>query len=124
MLSREDNELLCRVGTDTPVGALLRQYWIPALMSSELPERDGAPVRVRLLGEGDRVSQQPFLGGSNARRHLGVSGGGRVVADPFGPDPELALGRRDWNQLHAARNDVVPAGLVEVVRRRLHGGLL
>ncbi|PYM72790.1 MAG: (2Fe-2S)-binding protein [Candidatus Rokuibacteriota bacterium] len=51
MLSREDNELLCRVGTDTPVGALLRQYWIPALMSSELPERDGAPVRVRLLGE-------------------------------------------------------------------------
>jgi nitrite reductase/ring-hydroxylating ferredoxin subunit len=51
MLSREDNELLCRVGTGTPVGALLRQYWIPALMSSELPERDGAPVRVRLLGE-------------------------------------------------------------------------
>src|SRR5258705_67664 len=51
MLSREDNELLCRVGMDTPVGALLRQYWIPALMSSELPERDGAPVRVRLLGE-------------------------------------------------------------------------
>ena len=51
MLSREDNELLCRVGTDTPVGALLRQYWIPALLSSELPERDGAPVRVRLLGE-------------------------------------------------------------------------
>jgi nitrite reductase/ring-hydroxylating ferredoxin subunit len=51
MLSREDNELLCSVGTSTPVGALLRQYWIPALMSSELPERDGAPVRVRLLGE-------------------------------------------------------------------------
>jgi phenylpropionate dioxygenase-like ring-hydroxylating dioxygenase large terminal subunit len=51
MLSREDNELLCRVGSGTPVGALVRQYWIPALMSSELPERDGAPVRVRLLGE-------------------------------------------------------------------------
>src|SRR5437667_6957162 len=51
MLSREDNELLCKVGRGTPTGALLRQYWIPALMSSELPERDGAPVRVRLLGE-------------------------------------------------------------------------
>ena len=51
MLSREDNELLCRVGPGAPVGAMLRQYWIPALMSSELPERDGAPVRVRLLGE-------------------------------------------------------------------------
>jgi len=51
MLSREDNELLCSVGSGTPVGALMRQYWIPALMSSELPERDGAPVRVRLLDE-------------------------------------------------------------------------
>jgi phthalate 4,5-dioxygenase len=51
MLSREDNELLCKVGPGTPTGALLRQYWVPALMSSELPEKDGAPVRVRLLGE-------------------------------------------------------------------------
>jgi phenylpropionate dioxygenase-like ring-hydroxylating dioxygenase large terminal subunit len=51
MLSTEDNELLCRVGPGTPMGALLRQYWIPALLSTELPERDGAPVRVRLLGE-------------------------------------------------------------------------
>ncbi len=51
MLSKEDNELLCRVGPDTPVGALIRQYWIPALVSSEVPEPDGPPVRVRLLGE-------------------------------------------------------------------------
>ena len=51
MLSREDNELLCRVGPGTAMGALLRQYWIPALTSRELPEPDGAPVRVRLLGE-------------------------------------------------------------------------
>ena len=32
MLSREDNELLCRVGRGTPTGDLLRQYWIPSLM--------------------------------------------------------------------------------------------
>ena len=51
MLSREDNELLCRVGPGTPTGDLVRQYWMPALLSSELPEADGAPVRVRLLGE-------------------------------------------------------------------------
>ena len=51
MLSREDNELLGRVGPTTAMGNLLRQYWIPALMSSELPEPDGPPVRVRLLGE-------------------------------------------------------------------------
>ena len=38
MLSREDNELLCRVGPGTPMGNLMRQYWVPAALSSELPE--------------------------------------------------------------------------------------
>jgi len=51
MLSREDNELLCRVGPGTPMGTLMRQYWVPAALSSELPQREGAPLRIRLLGE-------------------------------------------------------------------------
>jgi phenylpropionate dioxygenase-like ring-hydroxylating dioxygenase large terminal subunit len=51
MLSREDNELLCRVGPGTPMGALMREYWIPAALSNELPEPEGSPLRVRLLGE-------------------------------------------------------------------------
>ena len=51
MLSPSDNELLCRVGRGTAMGELIRQYWIPALISSELPEPDGPPVRVRLLRE-------------------------------------------------------------------------
>ena len=50
MLSAEDTELLCRVGAGTPMGALMRQYWLPAAYSWEL-ERDGQPKRVRLLGE-------------------------------------------------------------------------
>jgi phthalate 4,5-dioxygenase oxygenase subunit len=51
MLSQSDNERLTRVGPGTPMGALFRRYWLPACLSEELPERDGAPVRVRLLGE-------------------------------------------------------------------------
>jgi phthalate 4,5-dioxygenase len=51
MLSFEDGELLCRVGPDTAGGAMLRQYWMPALLSSELLTPDGAPLRLRLLGE-------------------------------------------------------------------------
>jgi phthalate 4,5-dioxygenase oxygenase subunit len=51
MLSREDNELMCRVGRGTPMGELLRQYWMPCLPSSELPAPDGPPKKVRLLGE-------------------------------------------------------------------------
>ena len=50
MLSPEENELLTRVGPGTPMGALLRQYWIPALRSERL-KAGGAPAGVRLLGE-------------------------------------------------------------------------
>lgn len=51
MLSHEDNELLCRVGPGTPMGELLRQYWVPALPSAEFPGPDSPPKRMRLLGE-------------------------------------------------------------------------
>lgn len=51
MLTVEDNEALTHVGPGTLMGDLLRQYWVPALLSSELPVADGAPVRVRLLCE-------------------------------------------------------------------------
>ena len=51
MLSPADNELLTRVGSGTPMGDLLRQYWQPFLRSSDLPERDGRPLRIKLLGE-------------------------------------------------------------------------
>jgi phenylpropionate dioxygenase-like ring-hydroxylating dioxygenase large terminal subunit len=51
MLSQEDNELLCRVGAGTPMGSLMREYWVPALPSSEFPSPDSPPKRMRLLGE-------------------------------------------------------------------------
>ncbi len=50
MLSSDINELLTRVGPGTPMGNMMRRYWIPALLSWEL-ETDGDPVRTRLLGE-------------------------------------------------------------------------
>lgn len=51
MLSQADNEFLTRGGTGTPMGALLRRYWMPALLSEELPERDGGQKRIKILGE-------------------------------------------------------------------------
>jgi phthalate 4,5-dioxygenase oxygenase subunit len=51
MLSQEENERLSQVGPGTQMGSFFRNYWIPACLSEELPERDGAPVRLRLLGE-------------------------------------------------------------------------
>ena len=50
MSKATDGIELTRVGPGTVMGDLMRCYWIPALMSSELV-RDGAPVRLMLLGE-------------------------------------------------------------------------
>src|SRR5690349_20813547 len=51
MLRQQDNELITRVGPGTPMGSLMREYWLPAMLSSELPSPDSDPVRVLLLGE-------------------------------------------------------------------------
>ena len=51
MLNIEDNEYLTKIGPGTPMGTLFRRYWMPFLMSSELPGPDCDPLRVRLLGE-------------------------------------------------------------------------
>jgi phthalate 4,5-dioxygenase len=50
MTSQHDSEILTRVGPGTPMGNLMRQYWLPALKSSEL-KPDAAPTRFMLLGE-------------------------------------------------------------------------
>ena len=51
MLRKEVNDLLTQTGAGTPMGAMFRQYWIPALHAEELPENDCPPVRVKLLSE-------------------------------------------------------------------------
>lgn len=51
MTTEKENETLTRTGPGTPMGELFRRYWIPVMLSSELAEPDGAPVRVSLLSE-------------------------------------------------------------------------
>ena len=51
MLSKADNEFLTQSGKGTPMGELLRRFWMPALLSEELPERDGPPKKIKILGE-------------------------------------------------------------------------
>jgi phenylpropionate dioxygenase-like ring-hydroxylating dioxygenase large terminal subunit len=51
MLSREDNEKLTRTGPGTPMGNVFRSYWLPVLLSEQLPDKDGPQVRVKILGE-------------------------------------------------------------------------
>jgi phthalate 4,5-dioxygenase len=51
MLSKENNELVTRSGPGSPLGSLMRRYWIPIALASELPETDCPPIRVKVLGE-------------------------------------------------------------------------
>jgi phthalate 4,5-dioxygenase oxygenase subunit len=51
MLSPEHNDLLCRVEGQAPMGGIMRSHWLPVCLSEEVAEKDGAPVRSRLVGE-------------------------------------------------------------------------
>lgn len=51
MLTAQENDLLTRVEGDAPMGRLMRRHWVPALLSEQLAEPDGKPVRVTLFGE-------------------------------------------------------------------------
>jgi phthalate 4,5-dioxygenase oxygenase subunit len=51
MLSAEENDLLCRVEGEAPMGGIMRRHWIPVCLSEEVEDSDGAPVRTRVLGE-------------------------------------------------------------------------
>ncbi|MBX6319343.1 Rieske 2Fe-2S domain-containing protein [Pigmentiphaga sp.] len=51
MLKKEQNDLLTQTGPGTPLGELFRRYWLPVLLSRELPEPGCPPVRVKLLSE-------------------------------------------------------------------------
>jgi phenylpropionate dioxygenase-like ring-hydroxylating dioxygenase large terminal subunit len=76
MLSKADNDALTQVGPGTLLGDLMRQYWIPALMTTEVPEPDCPPVRLRLLGEnliGFRTTSGKVGIVANACPHRGAS---------------------------------------------------
>lgn len=51
MLTKEQNDNLCLTGAGTPMGELFRRFWMPALLSSELPAPDCPPRRLKLLGQ-------------------------------------------------------------------------
>ena len=50
-MNAEMAQTLTRTGPGTPMGTLMRRYWVPILLSSEIPEPDCPQVRVQILGE-------------------------------------------------------------------------
>lgn len=50
MLTPEENDLLCRVVGDAPMGKLMRQHWVPVCLTEEVAEPDGTPLLVEAIG--------------------------------------------------------------------------
>ena len=51
MLTPEENELLCRVAGNAPMGQLMRRHWTPVCLMEEVSEPDGTPVKAQVFGE-------------------------------------------------------------------------
>jgi phthalate 4,5-dioxygenase oxygenase subunit len=51
MITKEENELLCRVEGDAPMGQLMRRHWQPVCLSEEVGDPDGTPIRAKMFGE-------------------------------------------------------------------------
>jgi phthalate 4,5-dioxygenase oxygenase subunit len=51
MMTKEENDLLCRVEGDAPMGQLMRRHWTPVCLIDEVSEPDGTPVKARVFGE-------------------------------------------------------------------------
>ena len=52
MLSSEENGILTQVGPGTPVGQVMRRYWLPALLSTDIPAPDCPPGTGETFGRG------------------------------------------------------------------------
>ena len=51
MLNTKDNDYLCRVGPETPMGKTLRRYWTPVCLATDIEKPGGAPHVFRVFGE-------------------------------------------------------------------------
>ena len=51
LFTEAENEILTRTGPRTPMGNLLRRYWLPAVRCDEIPAPGGDLLRLKLMGE-------------------------------------------------------------------------
>jgi len=61
MITPEENELLCQVSGNAPMGQLMRRQWLVICLVEEVSEPDGTPIKAKILGE-DLVVFRDTLG--------------------------------------------------------------
>ena len=118
MLSKIDNETVCRVGPGTPMGDLMRQYWLPALLSSELPAPDCDPVRVVLLGE-QLIAFRDTTGEVGLLERLPAPRRVAVLRPQRGGGPPLRLPRLEVRRRRQLRRHAQRAGRERTSRHKV-----
>ncbi len=125
MITREQNELLCRVEGAAPMGQLMRRHWLPVCMSEEVAERDGAPVRARLLGE-DLVVFRDIEGPPRrARRALPAPRRVALLRPQRGVRPALPLSRLEVRRRRQRARHVLGApgsAMLKAVKQKAYPG--
>ena len=91
MLSTQENELLTKVGPGTPMGEFLRRFWLPALLSDELPQADGDPVSLIAAVYASYEKGEPELSDLYSRRLQAL------IDKDEKETPEGMVGRIDWD---------------------------
>jgi phthalate 4,5-dioxygenase oxygenase subunit len=105
MLTEAENQRLCRVAGDAPMGRMLRRYWLPACLSVEVAA-PAARARVRLMGENLIVVRD----GADLRiASYPVREAGGIVWTYLGPAEPPLLPAFDWTALPAEQRTVVRA---------------
>ena len=99
MMTAEENDLLCRVEGDAPMGQLMRRHWIPACLSEEVAEPDGTPVRVRAARRGPGGVPRHRRPARRARRALSASprlAGASAATRNAGCAASITAGSSTW----------------------------
>src|ERR1700747_3049621 len=55
VLSEDEDRILTQVGPETPMGRLMRRFWLPICTTAQVAEPDGRPLRTSLLGKSSVV---------------------------------------------------------------------
>ena len=90
MYLKDNDENFKHVGAGTPMGELLRRFWLPTLLDRDVPEYEGGPVAVRLLGD-DLFALREARGG------ITITAAGHE--DPPATFPSIVRGGVVWTYL-------------------------
>ncbi len=112
MLTHDENQLLCRVEGNAPMGQHMRRHWLPACLIEEVGEADGTPVREKMLGEDLVAFRDKPTAGWASSANTARTGAHRCARPQRGVRAALPLSRLEDGRRRQCRRDAVRASRI------------